>query len=601
MLVMMIIKLFLLASAKTMLLIDPLRDFSSEQSLNSCAAELCGTYLNDSFHRSVIVIFENSAKFSTSRSYLVTELSNENKPYYIISLTKPILNFRNISRRIFQHVLIEMSSVNSFKEIIERSKLLPTWNPKANFLIVSFTAFENSKVIANKVFTLLWKEDIVPIAVLLLDQNNTKDFNIFTKSFFYDLNVDVPTTTLCGRLAKGTVLSKNKLKKNTFRTVRAKLYPFPPFVIYDDNLNVKISGIEIKLLEILSQALKLTIEYSLSDPSCPKGEAYNNGTITREFKELFDKKYDLIFGGYATSYGRILYFDLSFSYYYDELMWCAPSRKFYGHKLKIQRVVILLGLLLLVVLLGLIWHASINKQRLKFGTSIEDIVLKSYAICLYIAITRLPKTDRLRYLVGILIIFAFFCNTMFTTTITSLFIGRKPSQKYDSMPKLYKNNLTTYFITNSFRYFTSEFIQGIPRDEIERRKTDCKDTLECLKRVVEGDSALLTTKSNTDYLLNMRKIDKESLNCFHYSYGRSMSIIMRKGFMYTDDFDRIIRLLVSTGVVQKWRRDIFWDYQDKTKLNFKELELKEFLLVFYILIFGCSCSILVFFCELCTN
>ncbi|KAI2474123.1 Ionotropic receptor 120 [Diabrotica virgifera virgifera] len=591
----LIAQLFLISSADSILNIDPLTDLSTEQSLSSCAAELGRFYFKDQFNESVIVIFENSTKFSSLRSFLVNELANENKPYYIISLNKSIL--RNKSGRMFKHLLIEMSYVDKFKETIEIIKVLPSWNPKANFLIISFTTFEDSKVTANTIFTMLWKEDIVPIAVILIDQKNLTNFDIFTRSSMYDLSVDISQLNICGRLRRENITYDKIVMRpiDTFKKVRAKFYPWPPFTF-----DLKKPGIEIRLIDTLAKTCKLTVEYYEIDPKYPSGEVFDNGTLTKEFKELADNKFDIIFGGYTLTDERILYLSPSVSYYYDELLWCVPNKERYQYNIYIEKIVILLGLLILLVLIVMIWYTNRSEEpKLRFDSSIDGIVLKAFAICLHITITRLPKTGRLRYFVGLLIIFAFFCNTMLTTEITSFFMKREPCQMYDSMPKIYNNNLKTYFVTNSVRYFSRDFIGGISRDEIVKRKIDCHDSLECLKFIQEGLSAFLTTKSNTEYFLNMKQVDKESIYCFYYSYGSSISLIMRKGFLYINEFNTIIHQLLSTGVVEKWKQEIFSvNNKDQREHDVKGLKLEDIIVIFYILIFGCICSILVFFCEI---
>ncbi|CAG9826369.1 unnamed protein product [Diabrotica balteata] len=464
-----------------------------------CAAELCQNDFRDQFHNSVIVIFENSTKSMYFRSLLLKELSNQKKPYYILSLTKSIPNFRTKYTGILKYLLLEISSVDKFKESISTMRILPGWNPKANFLIVSFTVFKNSKMIANIIFNLLLKEDIVPTAVVLIDQD-TKAFNIFTTV----LNAKAPTSIACRRVVKENAkYYHTTFSNNTFKRVRAKFYPFPPFVIYNGtSFDMKHPGIEIKLLRTLAQTCNLTVEYYLSDPKCTKGEVFDNGTLTKDFKELHENKYDVITGGYVVTYPRALYLNPSAAYSTDELIWCVPNSQYYKYNINIQLVVLMVGLLIPVVLVVLIWYANRSKEaRLKFGTSVEGIILNSFSICLFVAIPQLPKTDRLRYLVGLLIIFAFFCTTMFTTTITSLFIRKTPSQKFDSMEKLYKSNLKTYYTTNTFHYFSHVFIPGISRAELAQRKIDCSDTLKCLNAVAEGDSAVVISKYNVEYLM----------------------------------------------------------------------------------------------------
>ncbi|KAI2473914.1 Ionotropic receptor 117 [Diabrotica virgifera virgifera] len=595
-----IIGLFVIASVEALLNIEPLTDLRTVQSLNMCAAELCRDYFRDQFHKSLLVIFESSTKAIPFRSSLLKELTNEKMPYYILTLSRRIPHFRKKYTGILKYILLEMSSLDKLKESISTMRVLPGWNPKANFLIVSFTVFENSKVIANTIFNLLVKDDIVPIAVLLIDQINTKDFNIFTTV----LNTEAPSSIACRRAVKGdATYNEIAFSDNTFKTVRAKFYPSAPFVIHNGTtFDVKHPGIEIKLLQTIAKICNLNVEYYLSDPKYTRGEVFKNGTPTKEFKELHEGKYDVILGGYIITYPRAMYFNPSVPYSPGYLLWCVPNNPYYKYSINIQRVVLVVGPLILILLVVFIWYANKSKQpRLKFGTSVEGIILNSFSICIFVPIPRLPKTDRLRYLVGLLIIFAFFCTTMFTTTITSLFIGKVPSQKFDSMEKIFKSNLKTYYSTNTFRFFTDGIIPGISKEELAKRRIDCTDTLKCLKGVAKEDSALLASKSSVEYLLNTKRVDQTSIYCFNSVHGLARGLIMRKGFRYTEKFNKIIHLLVSKGIVQKWRNEIFWNYHPETNLDVQELNLEELSVVFYILIFGYSCSFLMFLCEIFTS
>ncbi|CAG9826370.1 unnamed protein product [Diabrotica balteata] len=454
-------------------------------------------------------------------------------------------------------------------------------------------------MIANIIFNLLLKEDIVPTAVLLIDQNNTKDFNIFTTV----LNAEAPKSIACRRVVKENgIYNETAFLGNKFQTIRAKLVPFPPFVIYNgSSFDINHPGTEVKLLRTLAQTCNLNVEYYLSDPKHTRGNVFDNGTLTKEFKELHENKYDVLLGGRIITYPRALYLNPSPSYCTDELVWCVPNRQYYKYNINIQIAVLLIGLLILVILVVFIWYANRSKEpRLKFGTSVEGIILNSFSICLFVAIPRLPKTDRSRYLVGLLILFAFFCTTMFTTTITSLFIGKVPSQKFDSMGRIYKSNLKTYYTTNTFRHFTDILIPGISKEELVKRKIDCQDTLKCLKGIAEEDSAVAVLKNNVKYLLNTKNVERTSIYCFHFKCGRSVGLIMRKGFRHADKFNKIIHVLLSMGIVQKWYHEVFWNNHRETNLDVQKLNLEELSVVFYILIFGYSCSFLMFVCEIFT-
>ncbi|KAI2473947.1 Ionotropic receptor 107 [Diabrotica virgifera virgifera] len=606
------VEILLVCYAYSKLNINYSESLTNGSSLVKCLANICDTYFRgDQFFQSITFVYENAVRFSKFRESMWKALLVHPKhTYLIISSNKEILFFKKRFKD-FKNIVIEFTSLAELRKTIFKIKQLPFWNIRPNVVVFSTESVKHPKETANKIFDLLLEEGIIQVLVLFQDDNHLNLIKLYhyILSKNYRVKIDAFSFKVVEYSCENGKTSEQNYKHDKISdkmrerfTIKTRFQPIPPFVVMENNtVNPDNPGIEMLLLNTLAEQLKLKIHHtSISHTSSIHtntqiltGDVFLNGTVTREFKELYDEKIDIIFGSFFQTYERMLIFSSSSSYYQHQLVWCVPRKGDEQSTPTIQKQVLLLVLLCFLILTLLIWMVN---QKQKHRYSLHHVIYCSVSIFFAVSIAKQPKTVFLRYLVALLIIFSFLCDNIFTSSITSFLISKKTKLKYDTMKKIYDHNLTTYLLEKSYKFLTQEEIDGIPKALVEQRRIICRDFVRCLEQVAQGDSAFLTFKVFTQYYAP--RIDISAIYCFDFLRSIPIGLITRKEFLLLEMFNKKIQDIVSAGLIHKWTRDLTtvpdWTLLSKER----RLTIGEFTYLFQMVFCGYLLSFLVFLYEI---
>ncbi|KAI2473910.1 Ionotropic receptor 113 [Diabrotica virgifera virgifera] len=596
------IKILLICCVESKLELMFTEDLSTYVSMSKCVAKTCQKYFTNLAGQNLLIVVEESNSTSLFRYLLEQEISKRKIiPYYMLCLYKDIVKFET-KKLNFEYVIIEMSSISKFKDILCMIIDLPSWNPLSKLLVVSYETFRNASDLASDLIYFLWKKGVRKTAILLPREDDQSSIDAYTTSTFRH---DSFFTNSCkhGYFLTQGMLYKNILPRLSSAPIKIKYYPWPPSVITKNKIvDVDRPGIEAKVITTVAERLKVNVTYTSLSTKYPKGTVYANKTLVREFIDLFEKRYDVLAGGYVSTLQRIEFFTPSIFIHKEGLLWCVPKEDEKYFSFHIHKEVMLGLILTFFLLLAIIEWINKHQESNKAKTSFCAVIFNGLAICFSVSVTNFPKTKKLRCFVGVLIIFSYLCSILITGQVTSSFI-MVPSQKYDTMKKIYESNLTTYLVTNSETLFSNNIVNNVPRNVIIERMITCQNTSYCLKLVTKGHSALFNTKFNTHYLVSTDLAYRDSIYFFRYPSDIYVSLIMRKGFMYIEEFDKNIMLMQSSGLIDKWIKEVLIKnyHTNKLKIEFNAMKLVDFLKISYIPLCGYFFSILVFVCEIVTK
>ncbi|KAI2473935.1 Ionotropic receptor 111 [Diabrotica virgifera virgifera] len=579
--------------------IDYSESLTNQSPLNKCLAFI----LRHEFYESLTFVYAKEFRFFQ----LIQTLGYQNHTYVIISSNKRIL-FYTDQLKAFKTVVIEFTVLKELRKTISNTKRFLYWNIRPKVFVFSTEAVKDPQKIADKIFQLFVEEGFIKIRVLLLDEKHLSRFKVYYYTFIKAdafPNYQVKYSCENGKISKPRYeydeISETMKKEFTIQT---KFEPIPPFIIMENNtVNPGNPGMEMLLVNTLAEQLNLKINHTaISHPSVisantdiDTGDVFPNGTVTGEFKELYDKKIHIIFGSFFQTYERMLYLSPSYSFYQHQLVWCVPRKEDQQSFPEIQTEVLVLFLLCFLILILLIWLVNRRqKHSREYRDFLHYIIYSSVSIFFAVSITKQPKTVFLRYLIALLIIFSLLCNNIFTSSITSFLITKKSKLKYDTMKKIYDHNLTTYFTFNKF--FTQNEVDGVPKALIEQRRIMCHDYVSCFKHVAQGDSAFFTFKIFTQYFAS--RIDISAIYCFDFLNSVPIGLVMSKEFVFLEKFNEKIQEIVAAGLIQKWTRDLTtatnWTLSSKER----RLSIGEFKYLFQMALCGYLLSFLVFLYEI---
>ncbi|CAH1112919.1 unnamed protein product [Psylliodes chrysocephalus] len=518
-------------------------------------------------------------------------------PYKLMQFGNKTVFYGNNEKA--SNYLIVSRGIKELTQLIDMLKMTPQWNSGSKFLVILMQQWPNQEKFAKDIIEILHTATIWNPIIML---PTTKDEGIFFTYAMYPFKATKNKILHINSCQNGVFSTKtfykNQLPKNMSNiTVKSMYHYAPPYVIEDEYYQLVRNsnpGIAVNLVKLISEILnfKLTLASSNSTP----GEVFINGTVSKELKKLKSTEVQLLVGSYVMTYPKMLYFDCSIPFISDKYVWCVPNYAIPALKYD-SRIPIFSGLTFSSIVL-IIWY--VNRQTVpgdRFYKSFANLIQSSFSILLGISVRRLPKSGKLRYIFALHIIFAYYLTTLYMSTLTRKYLHNKTVQKYDSLKKIYENNLTTYFMTNSFKYMVN--IDEVPEYVIESRKIDCDDWLKCIQDVTLGDSAFLLKENIANYLLSSLKENRTKIHCFTFIDNISVILLMKKGYLLTNHFNHIINKVLENGFTKIWQRYFFNNYQnDQVDLKPRKIKLKSLFWIFRAFSLGCLISNLVFLGEI---
>nr|XP_023023422.1 uncharacterized protein LOC111511625 [Leptinotarsa decemlineata] len=529
-----------------------------------------------------------------------------------------------------KNYIIQIRGHGEFSTVIEKLEKHLSWNPHARFLVVSSTIFPNPDEIAAEITASLWKYNVVNVAILLPEPENTTKLNVYTwepysNSSCGDNFQDTRVTDSCsfGVMETNNSWFESKIKGELYNcTIKARYIKWPPFVTTDVSKGFQKpnsllnQGIDVNLLNMVASTLNLIVLYESSNVSF-WGEAFVNKSFTGDLSLLDrnDVDVDILLGGYTKSYARSVYFDCSRSYIQETLVWCVPHELVtLGLKplIDILNGPVWIGVILLYIIFTLgIWYLSttdLNQERSVYSR-LGDTSLNNFLVLLGFCANTLPKSGLVRFLMGLLIIFSLHLNILYSSYLTSILSSHNFKEKYNSVELIYKYNLDTYFI-NSEGYFQSygkeedNLVGGVPISLILHKWKECTNLETCTENLLTSKKAALCIPNlHKQYLFNNVEnlaSRKSLIYCLNdHVVTFPIIMIMRKGFPLYDVFQSIMNRISSAGFIAKWEYDILRD-KHKSHIDLDEGTIKfvNLLPIFNILLVGYIFSTVILIVEI---
>lgn len=575
--------------------IDSLYKQKVQRSLNEYVTKVTKNFAVQ--HESLNLYFENILISSTfydpllcelakTHSYKVINISNS----YLVSFNDKLLQIKNTN------YLIETSSYNNFITSINILSNYRHWNPTAYFLIFSYTHFLEPNLISYQILSRLHQEGILKGVILLLEGKNSTTLNVYTTRIF-NKNMNrtfIDNSCSFGKFVRDRPLYTNKIPKNIRKlTIKIGYFAFEPYCI--ENYKFKLNGLEIKLLNAIADQLKIKIEYIKTES---RGNVILNGTCTNAFMSLQRKTVDMLIGGYTLNTARSLYFIPTAPIFKEKMVWCVPHEYLYPkshYLLFISITTLFFGILMLFL-----WILDRKrKPNSRYYKNISEIILNTWSILLGNPTRRLPTLTKMRYILVLMLLYSYYINIIITSLMTTSFIKSVRVDKYDSFKKIYYYNLTTYFAENTIDFFKNRETDGVSDETIVNKEIFCNDHMHCLKKVAEGSSAFFLSKNRESYLHRFLKENKTSIHCFGFVDNVYVTGIMRKGFVFIEQFNKIINQLLSAGIIEHWKQEIFMRQKDEVEQTLEKLNIEHIKDALYILAGGHIISFVVFLLEIC--
>lgn len=482
------------------------------------------------------------------------------KPYRVNTIHNYIIDFNHSCE--FQRVLASLNDIQML-------------NPHAKFLVVTANNFEDDKAIINEVFGALKKYKILHAVLLLGSPKDNSSFNVYSVIPFkrntcgYNTKRDVELIDSCrnGMYTSETKWYNEDIPK-IFQscTLKVLYVEIPPYVINLDNITSLSSrdytkhGIEVGILTNIFAYMNVSLYFIKSDYI---GEIYPNRTATGSLKILLEKKADVAIGSYAQTYDRQKFFDCSFPYAMERLVWVVPNEYLEDAVLLIAAIIPYDVCILVIFLIGsmtlIITYIANHSSYERLAYKQRSIAVQNmFFASININISVLPKTQAVRLLSSIIFLFAIAFNAAYTTYLTSVLSnGKQSHEKFAKVEDIAKYNLRVYSAPNSQRFFQPD------------RKMDYKIMQNAITCQAENYARCLrdiAVYRNTSFLVQNGFVDYIKQNFLSPSHGQLLHVIpdeevsyqlnflMVKGFWGYKRVNKLLNNAVASGLAEKWTR-----------------------------------------------
>jgi len=387
-----------------------------------------------------------------------------------------------------------------------------------------------------------------------------------------------------------------------------------PYLMLTDNYTdsdgrtlLRFAGIDVKYLSLVTEALNLTLNYSMCGEKCGDKNHPILIEIIASFKPL------------NTATNPLLY-DTTIPYQFNTFKWfvpCPNSVLRMGKILSVFSSSVWFTVLAVVFLTALVFWISV---RLPLGIIIKESYGYRTAIhCLYnvwcvfmgVSVPEMPRTFRVRALFIIFVWYSFAVSTIFQSFFTSFLVSPGYVSRISSMDDLIHSGLK-YGSNNDVNIFLRK-AGYVEHDILNLDRFECPDHEKCMEPVfTERDTTFVATTVLAQYIATrIGKTSDENMLCSLDENIFSVNCVMyfHRGHPVIELFNVVIRHCFEAGLGDKYWSDLLFNLtlQNMRKSEESDCEtcsdmyfvfsLTHLRAVFVVLGFGHVLSVAVFVAE----
>lgn len=402
------------------------------------------------------------------------------------------------------------------------------------------------------------------------------------------------------------IFYENKLPSNWSRTIlRVEYFLIEPYVI---NFNDSLTGIEIELLSLISDYMQIKIDY-INSKGRGWGKKLPNGTYTIIFGDIQQNKSDLGIGIFQANAENAKYFDMSYNYMTDDIVWIVPKAKPLAPWKKFVRIfdkhswiTIFLTLLLTIVSFYLVsWKTS---NRRDFWRSFESM----FGILLASSVKKPPALFRMR------LVFMCWCIhcVILKSDFDASFISTLTANLYETQIETQDDMIKAKFKMGVAGELLKIYNNSKSENDIyiAEHVDICDYSDKCLNRVAfNGNYATVKAMNRILYEMSSKYWSSDGPLLFTLKdkiYQELVNIYFRKGHPIFIQFNKYLLDSVTAGFMNYWESFISHMIKLKhntyirtmTLLHRHTLSFNHLSGSFMLLLFGLSIALIIFFLEI---
>ena len=532
----------------------------------------------------------------------------------------PLFEFDNLTARDAQY-LSQLPSFNNprstlFVLIISASnQSLSRLSKPINFITQLFPSKRRARVLImldvkksssyNDLLRFMWSRKFLDVTVLELIQTDSKENsfidlhrNVANQHYFFPFT----NTFVEKKYSSKSELFPKKLWNLHGYTMKVGLFHYPPYVFFIRNSTgdvVDFEGFDMQVLNALSKALNFKVTKFISNKttwdisSCQKEK--NVGLYHRAIYNKFQ-----LVGVHGSVSNLCLRKFMEVSSTTDSIYYVAVVPLFPEETSRLTTEWRFYNAMALFSLLILTW---ILTRLLRFDNQnwkMEYLM----QIVLGFTIPHEPRVLAERIVLGSMLLSCLLHSSIIYTAFTSINLEREPPKEIETVEDLISSDLTPLLLPNFYSDLMQDSGEKNPllKKTVVRKITDelCVEHLIAHKNVScfirEYRAKWLIQKHRDGDGNPVMKIMKESILKFTEGY------FMEAASPYANRFENVLTKFTESGLNIKWYEKFFGNHEATVSVtdtlikdDGSNVQIRTHIL--FVLIFGYTCSLLVFFGE----
>ena len=431
-------------------------NFINVNSLNVTREDILSTAVST-------VIGNVFGKFSSTLNFIFSG-SNRNfddfrknlliKSFKILAVTYRQQSVSNLSPRSSKKrfSIIFIDNLTEFLEIYQKISHPNIFWKNGFFLIVSSAGKFDG---CEQMFRLLWKIQIFNVNFMHENENG----EILVKTFFpFNNKICNDTKTfVINRFENGKFLNalENFFRKKTKNlhkcSIRVSISKNDePFIFTKEleNGRLEVSGLDIKLITTLSEALNFVVKYEYVGD---EGYFFENGTSDGPLRELLDGKVELSMSGWWLKENRLKFFDFTTSHYSDQIVFVIPPGRnlnafeelIYPFSATLWMMIVLCFVVGFTVII-LIKRRSKSVQEFVFGSNIKDPAMSFFGAFVGVSQNKIPSKNFARFLLMMFLIYSLIIRTLYQASFFELLKMNAKHGEVQSISEMIEKDFNLY-------------------------------------------------------------------------------------------------------------------------------------------------------------
>ncbi|XP_041675852.1 uncharacterized protein LOC121530570 [Drosophila eugracilis] len=530
----------------------------------------------------------------------------------VVSDHKSNVKVQNMGELIYadNYVIIVDSEKRLNNLITNHTSKMRSWNPGARFLILYHDAKNRNlaKSTSTEIFDALMKRFYVHRVALLYASTPT-DYNILVNDYYSNVDCRILNVQSLGQCRNGDLYPSSKVVNASMKDYSAGFSPrnctffvcaaiSAPFVEADC-----IMGLEMRILGFMKNRLSFYVNQTCSNES--RGEMEPDLKWTGLLGKVQDNECDFIIGGFYPDNEVADYFWGSDTYLQDAHTWyikVAEKRPAWQAMVGIFQGETWIGFILILVISWLFWFALVKiLPEPKYYQQLSLTAINALAVSISIAVQERPICEATRLFFMALTLYGLNVVATYTSKMIATFQDPGYLHQLDELTEVVAHGIPYGGHEESRDWFENDDDMWIFKGY--NSSAEFLPQTKNLEAVKWGTRCILSNRMYT-----MQSALADDIYAFPYNvFSSPLQMIMKAGFPFLFEINRIIRLMRDVGIFQKIDADFRYNntYLNRVSKMRPQFAGTDIVLTtehlkgpFGILVVGIFCSALTFLGEL---